>query len=75
MTPLASARNQKATNVRVTTTSFDERMSNIEFHSNDVNETRAFSEGVPSGRCPVDQQHRAKTWYDKLGVPEFIGSV
>ena len=33
-------------------------MSNIEFHSNDVNDTRAFSEGVASGRCPVDQQHR-----------------
>ena len=49
---------QRATHVRVTTTSFDERMSNIEFHLNDVNETRAFSEGVASGRCPVDQQHR-----------------
>ena len=24
----------------------------------DVNETRAFSEGVASGRCPVNQQHR-----------------
>ena len=58
VTPLASARNPKATHVRVTTTSYDERMSNIEFHPNDVNETRAFSEGVASGRCPVDQQHR-----------------
>ena len=58
MAPLASANNPKATRVRVTTTSIDERMSNIEFHSNDVNGTRAFSEGVLSGRCPVDQQHR-----------------
>ena len=55
---MASASNPKATHIRVTTTSFDERMSNIEFHSNDVNETRAFSESVASGRCPVDQQHR-----------------
>ena len=35
--PLVSARNSKATRVRVTTTSFDERMSNIKFHTNDVN--------------------------------------
>lgn len=55
---MASASNPKATRVRVTTTSFDERMSNIEFHSNDVNGTRAFSEGVASDRCPVDQQRR-----------------
>ena len=53
--PLASANNPKATRVRVTTTSFDERMSNIEFHTNDVNGTGACSEGVASGRCPVDQ--------------------
>ena len=58
MAPLASARNPKATSVRVTTTSFDERMSNIEFHSNDVNGTEAFSEGVVSVRCPADQQRR-----------------
>ena len=38
----------------VPATTFDERMSNIEFHWNDVNGTRAFSEGVASGRCPVD---------------------
>ena len=56
--PLASANNPKATRVRVTTTSFDERMSNIEFHTNDVNGTGACSQGVASGRCPVDQQHR-----------------
>ena len=49
---------QKATRVRVTTTSFDERMSNIEFHTKDVNGTGACSESVASGRCPVDQQRR-----------------
>ena len=49
---------QKATRVGVTTTSFDERMSNIECHTNDVNGTGACSEGVASGRCPVDQQRR-----------------
>ena len=49
---------QKATRVRVTTASFDERMSNIEFHTNDVNGTGAYREGVASGRCPVDQQRR-----------------
>ena len=38
---------------------FDERMSNIEFHSNNINGARAFSEGVASSRCPVDQQHRS----------------
>ena len=38
--------------------SFDERMSNIEFHTNDVNGPGACSEGVASGRCPVDQQRR-----------------
>ena len=58
MAPLASANNPKATPVRVTTTSFDERMSNIEFHFNDVKGTGACSEGVASGRCPVDQQRR-----------------
>ena len=56
--PLASANNPKATRVRVTTTSFGERMSNIEFQTNDVNGTGACSEGVASGRCPVDQQRR-----------------
>ena len=45
-----------ATHVRVTTISFDERMSNIEFHTNDVNRTGACSEVVVSDRCPVDQQ-------------------
>ena len=54
--PLASAKG--ATPVRVTTTSFDERMSNIEFHSNNVNRNGAFREGVASRRCPVDQQRR-----------------
>ena len=49
---------QKATRVRVMTTSFDERMSNIGFHTNDVNGTGACSEGIASGRCPVDQQRR-----------------
>ena len=44
--------------VRATTTSFDERMSNIEFHTNDVKGTGACSEGVASSRCPVDQQRR-----------------
>ena len=58
MAPLASANNPKATHVRVTTTSFDERMSNIEFHTNNIDGTGACSEGVASGRCPVDQQHR-----------------
>ena len=43
---------------QVPTTTFDERMSNIEFHSHDVQGDRAFSEGVASGRCPVDQHHR-----------------
>ena len=33
-------------------------MSNTEFHSNDVNGTGAFSEGVTSSRCPVNQQCR-----------------
>ena len=56
MAPLASANNPKVTRVRVTTTSFDERMPNIEFHTNDVNGTGACSEAVASGRCPVDQQ-------------------
>ena len=36
----------------------NERMSNTEFNRNDVNDTGAFSEGVMSGRCPVDQQFR-----------------
>ena len=57
MAPLARANNPKATRARVTTTSFDERMSNIEFHTNDVNGTSC-SEGVASGRCAVDQQRR-----------------
>ena len=33
-------------------------MWNIEVYSNDVNGTGANSEGVASGRCPVEQQHR-----------------
>ena len=37
---------------------FNERMWNIEVYSNDVNGTGANSEGVASGRCPVEQQHR-----------------
>ena len=41
-----------------THTSFDERMSNIELNTNDVNDTGALSEGVTSGRCPVDRQRR-----------------
>ena len=38
--------------------SYNERMSNTEFNPNNVNNTGAFSEGVMSGRCPVDQQCR-----------------
>ena len=56
--PLARANSPKATRVKVTTTSFDERMSNIEFHTNDVNGAGACSKGVVFGRCPVDQQRR-----------------
>ena len=41
-----------------THTSSNQRMSNTEFNPNDVNDTGAFSEGVVSSRCPVDQQHR-----------------
>ena len=41
--------------------SFDERMSNIEFHTNDVNGPGDGSENVASGRCPVDQQRRPCT--------------
>ena len=41
-----------------TRTSSDERMSNNEFNTNDVNDTEALSEGVTFGRCPVDQQRR-----------------
>ena len=41
-----------------THTSFNERMSNTELNPNDVNDTGAFSEGVASSRCPVDQQRR-----------------
>ena len=41
-----------------THTSPNERMSNTEFNPNDVNNTGAFSEGVVSVRCPVDQQRR-----------------
>ena len=41
-----------------THTSSNERMSNTELNPNDVNDTGAFSEGVVSGRCPVDQQRR-----------------
>ena len=41
-----------------THTSSNERMSNTELNPNDVNDTGAFSEGVASDRCPVDQQHR-----------------
>ena len=41
-----------------THTSSNERMLNTEFNPNDINHTGAFSEGVTSGRCPVDQQHR-----------------
>ena len=41
-----------------THTSFNERMSNTEFNPNNVNDTGAFSEGVASGSCPVDQQCR-----------------
>ena len=33
-------------------------MSNTELNPNDVNDTGALSEGVASGRCPVDQQRR-----------------
>ena len=33
-------------------------MSNVEFYSNDVNETGAISEGVASCRCSVQQQRR-----------------
>ena len=33
-------------------------MSNTEFNPNAVNDTAAFSEGVASGRGPVDQQRR-----------------
>ena len=58
MAPLASANNANATLDRVTATSIRERMSNNEFHSNDVSGTRAFGEGVASGRCSVDQQRR-----------------
>ena len=49
--PLASANNTKATRVRITTTSFGERMSNIEFQANDVNGTGACSQKVsrPAG--------------------------
>ena len=39
-----------------THTSFNERMSNTEFNPNEINDTGALSEGVTSGRCPVDQQ-------------------
>ena len=52
---------QKATRVRVTTTSFDERMSNIEFHTNAVNGTGACSEVVASGRCPVGSAAQARS--------------
>ena len=41
-----------------THTSSNERMSNTEFSPNDVNDTEASSEGVASGRCPVDPQRR-----------------
>ena len=41
-----------------THTSSNERMSNTELNPNNVNDTGAFSEGVASGRCPVDQQRR-----------------
>ena len=36
----------------------DERMSNIEFHTNDTHGTGACRKSVASGRCPVDQQRR-----------------
>ena len=58
MAPLASANNPKAPRVRITIISFDEKLSNIEFHTNDVNGTGACSEGVASSRCPVDHQPR-----------------
>ena len=58
MAPLASANNPNATLDRVTATSIREGMSNIEFHFNDVNGTRAFGDGVASGRYSVDQQRR-----------------
>ena len=38
-----------------THTSSNERMANTEFNPNNVNDTGAFSEGVASSRCPVDQ--------------------
>ena len=41
-----------------THTSSNERMSNTEFNPNDVSDTGAFSEGVASSRCLVDQQCR-----------------
>ena len=41
-----------------THTSSNEGMSNTEFNPDNVNNTGAFSEGVASGRCPVDQQRR-----------------
>ena len=41
-----------------TQTSSNERMSNTEFNPNNVNDTGAFSEGVASSKCPVDQQCR-----------------
>ena len=45
-------------NLKAQPHSFNERMWNIEVYSNDVNRIGANSEGVASGRCPVEQQHR-----------------
>ena len=57
-----------------TLTSSYERMSNFESNANDVNDTGTLSEGLASGRCPVDQQRRpshhpatAGQWQKRLG--------
>ena len=44
-------------NLKTHTSSY-ERMSNVEFNTNDVNDTGSLSEGLASGRCRVDQQSR-----------------
>ena len=41
-------------------------MSNFEFYSNDVNGTVETSEGVASGRCPVEQQRKPTIQYNTI---------
>ena len=46
-------------------------MSNFEFYSNDVNGTVETSEGVASGRSPVEQQRNPTIQYNTIQYSLF----